>query len=703
MNRILEIPLLFAAACCAACCEPSSGIDRHALLERNDPRITRLDTLASLSVGNGRFAFTVDATGLQTFPELYAGGVPLGTQSQWGWHAFPNPEALRPEETLRDFDFGRGRPEPYAVPGREPGRAARAAEWYRENPHRLHLGSIGFADLTPERIDRIDQRLSLEKGRIDTRMKVDGEPVEVTTLCHPDLDLVAADIRTPARLAVTIRFPYPTGRHSDDASDWHRDEAHDSQIVEQGEGRALIRRTLDTTTYYVNLSFDGARLSQTGRNRFLLIPTADRYTLCAGFSRELPAGEQPDAEATAAAAADYWSHYWNEGAAVDFSRCRDPRAAELERRTVLSQYLLGIQCAGDYPPQETGLTYNSWFGKHHLEMLWWHEAHFALWGREKLLARTLAWYDTAAPAACAIAARQGFEGLRWMKMTDPSALEAPSKVGSFLIWQQPHPIYLAELIYRAAPSQEVLERYAGLVQGTAEFMASFAEYDAARDRYVLRGAIPAQETLRADETLNPPFELAYWHFALRTAQKWRERTGRERNPRWDEIIAGLSPLAAAPEGGAMRYLAAESAPETYADRRFTSDHMAVLGALGMLPACELADEQIMRATLEWVCDNWNWERTWGWDYPLTAMTAVRLGEPERALEVLLAERRTNTYLPNGHNFQDARLRCYLPGNGGLLTAVAMMCAGWDGCGRRNPGFPDDGNWDVRWEGLRPLP
>ena len=62
-------------------------------------------------------------------------------------------------------------------------------------------------------------------------------------------------------------------------------------------------------------------------------------------------------------------NFWEEGAAVDFSHCTDPRAKELERRVVLSQYLLAIQCAGSTPPQETGLTYNSWFGKYHLEMI----------------------------------------------------------------------------------------------------------------------------------------------------------------------------------------------------------------------------------------------------------------------------------------------------------------------------------------------
>jgi hypothetical protein len=64
---------------------------------------------------------------------------------------------------------------------------------------------------------------------------------------------------------------------------------------------------------------------------------------------------------------------------------------------------------------------------------------------------------------------------------------------------------------------------------------------------------------------------------------------------------------------------------------------------------------------------------------------------------------TNTYLPNGHNFQDGRLRIYLPGNGGLLSAVALMCAGYDGCKTDTPGFPKDGTWKVKWEGLSPMP
>ena len=109
------------------------------------------------------------------------------------------------------------------------------------------------------------------------------------------------------------------------------------------------------------------------------------------------------------------------------------------------------------------------------------------------------------------------------------------------------------------------------------------------------------------------------------------------------------------------------------------------GAMGLM--------QFMPNTFDWVAPNCGIKKT--------DLDAVY--EPENAINALLTPQRTNTYLPNGHNFQDNRLRCYLPGNGGLLTAVAMMCAGWDGETRHNPGFPDNGAWDVKWEGLLPLP
>lgn len=114
---------LFAAFVLTACgSEKQAPIDREALVTRNNPQVASFDSLASLSVGNGEFAFTVDATGLQTFPSMYSKGVPLGTQSQWGWHSFANPQGYKSEEVLKAFDFGRGHEELYACQFKEEGR-----------------------------------------------------------------------------------------------------------------------------------------------------------------------------------------------------------------------------------------------------------------------------------------------------------------------------------------------------------------------------------------------------------------------------------------------------------------------------------------------------------------------------------------------------------------------------------------------------
>ena len=72
----------------------------------------------------------------------------------------------------------------------------------------------------------------------------------------------------------------------------------------------------------------------------------------------------------------------------------------------------------------------------------------------------------------------------------------------------------------------------------------------------------------------------------------------------------------------------------------------------------------------------------------------------KAIDALLMPIKTNTYLVNGHNYQDQRLRLYLPGNGGLLTAMAMMVAGYDGAKTVMPGIPKNGQWKLRYEGIK---
>jgi hypothetical protein len=78
-------------------------VDRRARLARHAPVVRTFESFSALSVGNGAFAFTADATGLQTFPDEYK-ELPLATQAEWGWHSFPNTERVQDKDALDLYD-----------------------------------------------------------------------------------------------------------------------------------------------------------------------------------------------------------------------------------------------------------------------------------------------------------------------------------------------------------------------------------------------------------------------------------------------------------------------------------------------------------------------------------------------------------------------------------------------------------------------
>jgi hypothetical protein len=713
MKRII----LITAGCCIAWfinAQQQNLINRQDVVRRHNITVTKADPLSSLSVGNGQFAYTVDVTGMQSFPEFYQEGVPLGTQSAWGWHSSPNPARYQFEETMKVYEFD-GRKISYPVQWQEPERNKQAADYFRMSPHRLQLGNIGL-EITKKDgslagindIKNIRQRLDIWTGEIRSSFTMEGEPVEVFTYVHQERDIIAVRIKSPLlkknRLAIRLRFPYPSGEFKDAGTNYKAQGLHSSFIRKAIANEAIIYRVLDTVRYFVNAHWQQKALLELKSPHYFLIKPARASSVFEAsfqFSPSLPNLVAHSFPQTRTSSSRGWIEFWKSGGAVDFAGSKDKRAFELERRIILSQYLTKLQCDSPFPPQETGLTFNSWYGKPHLEMHWWHAVHFALWGRTELMEKSLDWYFKAAPSAKAIAQRQGFDGVRWQKMTDHKGNESPSSIGSFLVWQQPHFIYMTELLYRTKDGdrKKIINKYKDLVFATADFMASFLFYDPVTKKYNLgKGLIPAQERFDPETTFNPAYELAYWHWALSIAQQWRTRSGMTRNAKWDEVLANLAPL---PQKNKV-YLVTESEPDCYVTEQYLTDHPAVLGAYASIPAANNLDTSVMRNTFDLVWKIWHWNDTWGWDFPLTAMTATRLNIPGKAIDALLMPVQKNTYLPNGHNYQDERLTIYLPGNGGLLAAVAMMCAGYDNNRVKQPGIPRDGNWKVRWEGLKQI-
>jgi hypothetical protein len=437
-----------------------------------------------------------------------------------------------------------------------------------------------------------------------------------------------------------------------------------------------------------------ATLASQGAHRFVLQGGGEVLEAVCQFG-EMALRNLPTFRESARASAAHWKRFWMEGGAIDLSESTDTRAQVLENRTVLSLYQTAIHCAGSWPSAETGLLCNSWYGKFHLEMHWWHSVHFAAWNRFHLFERSQGIYRIMLRSARELARSQGYRGARWPKMAGPDGHDSPSPVGPLLIWQQPHPIYYAEQCYRERPTRQTLERWDDIVSETADFMASYAAWDERTRRFLLG---PPMKTVSENTdpltVLNPTFELSYWRFGLRVAIEWRQRLGRRPNPEWEKVLSQLAELPV--ENGV--YLMQEGMSDTYT--KWNWEHPALLGAYGMLPG-DGVDPAIMRASVKKLTEVWLWDRTWGWDFGLTAMAAARVGEPELAVQALLVDTPKNRYWPNGHNYQRPGLSSYLPGNGSLLCAMAMMAAGWTGGSRTTaPGFPKDGKWRVKCEGLR---
>jgi len=683
------------------------AIDRKALVTRHNPVLEVVDDSSPLTVGNGELAFTADVTGLQTLYGEYLDTCPLCTMSQWGWHTKPV-SAERYDYTLKDlvmteFDYN-GRKVIYPKnpkPGNE-----EVYEWLRKNPHRLNLARIGLeyedGEITADRIGNVHQELELYSGILKSSFALEGTACQVETACDQggeagkSYDTIGIRIRSSLleKGVLSVAFAFPYGTHVKSASDFESPELHRTEVVSQSGETLVLKRTLDRDVYYVTITWNAGASVTVGQHRVSLKASGEELELGVHFSKEAPSEQIPTASQVMEHSRAYWKEFWEKGAALQLHDSPDPRAEELERRIILSIYLLAINSCGSAPPQETGLTCNSWYGKMHLEMYFWHCAWAPLWGHTELLERSLPWYLAHVEEARENAARNGYRGARWPKMIALDGIDSPSKVAPMLLWQQPHIIFMLELCYRENHSDEFRRKYWPLVKESADFMADIAVYNEEKGCYELVApVIPVQECHRPEETLNPAFEVSYWKCTLEIAVRWAKELGETYDPKWEKVGSKMASLTA--KDGV--YLAHEQCPATYTV--YNHDHPSMLMSYGVL-ADERLDPEIMRNTLQKVIDCWDYPSLWGWDFAVMAMTATRLGDPAQAIDILLKDTPKNDYVKSGNNRQKLRkdLPLYLPGNGSLLLAIPMMAEGYEGCRELHPGFPKD--WIVKVEGMQ---
>lgn len=692
---ILGYPLMSTSAQAV-----SGKIDRKALVTRHNLLIKDRNLYGPTQVGNGEFAFGFDITGLQTFSNS------ANTMSNWGWHQFPTPNGQRPEDFKGQEWDTQGRMVRYDVQNPE---QQDLRNWMVQNPQRIHLGRVGLvlkkksgslASLND--LQNPEQVLDLWSGISTSTFSISSEPVTVTTIGHPSKDGIAVRIKSrkvaEGSIGIFLDFPYASLHEFGNGADWGKADQH--QTVETVNGRQVrFQRIMNATRYDVRMSWDqNADFKKVKAHRYEVMPVTDADEICfiVCFDKEKDSSPLPTFAQTEQASVKHWADFWQSGGAIDLSESKDPRWKELERRIVLSQYIMAVNEAGSLPPQESGLVNNGWYGKYHHEMIWWHCTHYALWDRWSLMNKMMEVYPDNLETYKKSAKAQGYKGVRWPKtIGDRTWWEWPNETNPLLIWQQPHAIFFAELDYRSHPTQETLNKWKNIVFETADFMASYAYYNKKEKRYIL--GYPLQvvsENCDPRTTYNPTFELSYWLTGLRIAQDWAKRLKVKANPEYEKVRTKLSALPV--KDGV--YVSWENITDMWTKYNF--EHPALIGAYGMLPG-DGVDIPTMQRTLDKVEQVWQFHETWGWDFPMLAMTAARLGKPEKALDYLLSYATEFAFEDHGFVGGGRAPFPYFPGNGGLLYAVAMMAAGWDGAPDVHaPGFPQDGSWIVKWEGLK---
>ena len=226
-----------------------------------------------------------------------------------------------------------------------------------------------------------------------------------------------------------------------------------------------------------------------------------------------------------------------------------------------------------------------------------------------MLERSLGWYDTILPVGARERERQGYAGARWPKMTAPDGRDSPSSIGPLLIWQQPHPIFSRNFSTARARTRTTLVRYRNVVYESAEFMASYAPSTTANSSLHPRTAShPRAGKSPAARDLEPDVRIGILGLTASMSRSVARTPRLEARPEWDDVRQAL----ALPVKDGV-YLAHENCPQTYTERN--RDHPSMLDALRRA-ARRRVDRETMRRTLKKVMKEWQWDDTWGWDYPM---------------------------------------------------------------------------------------
>ncbi len=429
----------------------------------------------------------------------------------------------------------------------------------------------------------------------------DGAPVEVETSVHPDRDILIVRLKSQlladGRLGVDLKFPGVSHNLNPDPADW----AHPGVAFDAGD-RAQCRpasrsRASSTTraTRCASRPIASSTIATPATHAYRLTsPGSTQITLLVEFAAATPPAPMPAAEDARAAVANWWENFWMHGGVVDFTGSKHPKAqrARAPHRDVAVPHGGELRRAA-FRRRKRACSPTA--------------------GTASSISRCTPGTRRTSPCgagpSCSSAAcrgisristrrrraprRMGVKGAWWPKMVGPEGRESPSTVNPFIMWQQPHPIYLAETLYKRAPGPRRRWRSTRTWCSRPPSCSPAGRSTTARQSATCWARPSCRRRRHFDPltTFNP--DLRARVLALRHRHRAgvaRAARACRRIPKWDDVLFRLSKL---PEKDGL-YLAAESQPDLWERARSPQcskgntapdcpnrDHPSFVAALGL--------------------------------------------------------------------------------------------------------------------------
>lgn len=578
-------------------------------------KFNKIDYKNPVTIGNGDFALTLDQTGTQSLYEIY-NDIPLTTMSNKHWFYKEKKEIRKTNVNGKYYMLYNLDNDPYY-------------EIDRRYPHKYSFMQILLYDgdklINQDKISDVDQELDLYYGVLKSRFSYNGILNKSEAFVYQDHDELSFKLESE-NLSLALRFNYPS----------YLKVGYRLDIIP----KIRINNNLITIYYDENnsLSFKlWANSDYQIKDNMLIFDNSNVSFLLS--LDEIKKGILLD-------------KFWNEDNGIIIDN------EELVRRMILSKYLLHINCTGIYPPQESGLTYNSWNSKFHLEM---HLIH-SLWNIYNNhiddLVKSFDYYLSIIPMAKKRALENGYKGIRLPKMTAPDGMDSPSIIGPLLIWQAPHILFMLQEIYFIDNRLDIIKKYEPLISGTIDFMISFLTFKDGKYQ-ILDPILEACEAISYDKCQNPSFELEYWRFTLDRQSKIDEVLYQNKRYEYETIVKNII----RPREDDGIYLKTYGIKNKY---DIYNDHPTE-GFLMSFFKSSVIDKNKMIKTIDYILNNMNLSSYWGWDFPFLGLSLLNCGQTEEAIKVTMLDVENNKYLYNGYNTSKREdLKVYLPGNGAFL-------------------------------------